>query len=429
MRDVVPDHRSVEIVGAGVEHQLRHAQRLHDPERLRVGDVVEHESRDRERAQVLQTGRPRKLLESTLVGKEGEWNDRLEVSGVEAALSRHRKALFGIRVHGPAQEHAVLVRPRGDVLMFRPVREGSILLLPQQVHVHDPLSSALHMAVEHGRVGVQSQLMGGSMDVEPLVAPDLPLPGGVVGAVVEDLRAAPRQRSESGLLEIAENRERAFVSVLAALGDSLEVHDLDRREGLEMDPRHGGSKLREHRGVVLERQPRVQPSDDVQFGGTGVRRGERRVSDFVDVHLVRPVLTSLPMEGAEGAAQGADVGVVDVPIDVVERRPAVHPPPDEIRQGADAVDVGSLVERQTVLEGQAIAPEHLLGDRDEFRRPNEVFRGEILSDILHGRHRRWFARPRWPDSVQFPDLPMQIIRTAPGRSSDQSAGPLQWPLR
>jgi hypothetical protein len=51
-RDVVPDDRAVEIVAAPVERDLRQADALHDPERLYVGDVVEHQSRDGEGFQV-----------------------------------------------------------------------------------------------------------------------------------------------------------------------------------------------------------------------------------------------------------------------------------------------------------------------------------------------------------------------------------------
>jgi hypothetical protein len=43
VRDLVLDHRAVEVVGAEVERQLRHRQAVHDPEALDVVEVVEQQ--------------------------------------------------------------------------------------------------------------------------------------------------------------------------------------------------------------------------------------------------------------------------------------------------------------------------------------------------------------------------------------------------
>ena len=56
-------------------------ERLHDPERLDVREVVEHQPRDRERAQVLQARRAGQVLEFAVVGEERERDDGLEVAG------------------------------------------------------------------------------------------------------------------------------------------------------------------------------------------------------------------------------------------------------------------------------------------------------------------------------------------------------------
>lgn len=85
--DVVPDDGAVDVVGAGLEHELRHAERLHDPERLDVREVVEHQPRDRERAQILEARGTGEVLELAVIGEEGEGDDGLEVA---RKASRHR---------------------------------------------------------------------------------------------------------------------------------------------------------------------------------------------------------------------------------------------------------------------------------------------------------------------------------------------------
>lgn len=80
MRDVVPDNGAIDVVGAVLEHELGHRERLHDPEGLDVREVVEHEARDRKRAEVLESGRAGEVLEFASVGEEGEGDDGLVVA-------------------------------------------------------------------------------------------------------------------------------------------------------------------------------------------------------------------------------------------------------------------------------------------------------------------------------------------------------------
>ena len=54
--DVIPDDGAVDVVGAGQELHLRHGERLHDPEGFDVREIVKHEARDREGAQIFGAG-------------------------------------------------------------------------------------------------------------------------------------------------------------------------------------------------------------------------------------------------------------------------------------------------------------------------------------------------------------------------------------
>ena len=59
----------------------------------------------------------------------------------------------------------------------------------------------LHVAVEHRRVGVDAEAVGGAMDFEPAVRADLAFEDFIVHAVVEDLRAAAGQAAEAGFAQ------------------------------------------------------------------------------------------------------------------------------------------------------------------------------------------------------------------------------------
>ena len=55
--DVLFDHHAAHVVGAVCEAELADLAALSDPRRLQVVEVVEHDARERERAQVVDAGR------------------------------------------------------------------------------------------------------------------------------------------------------------------------------------------------------------------------------------------------------------------------------------------------------------------------------------------------------------------------------------
>ena len=55
--DVLFDHDAAHVVGAVREAELADLAALRDPRRLQVVEVVEHDARERERAQIVDAGR------------------------------------------------------------------------------------------------------------------------------------------------------------------------------------------------------------------------------------------------------------------------------------------------------------------------------------------------------------------------------------
>ena len=223
--------------------------------------------------------------------------------------------------------------------------------------VVEPVLAALQVAVEHRRVGEQAQLVGDAVDGQPLVAADLAAPGLAVDAVVEDLGAAAGQRVEPGGLEVLQHRPHAAgeVGPQRPLADAGEVNDLHGREGLQVQAGRDSLEARQQVGVVAEGQLGVQPADDVHLGGTGGLGLNGLLLRLLDGVRVRARLPRLPLELAELAAEHADVGVVQVPVDVVVRLVAVHPPPHAAGEFADAPEVGRLEEDLPVGKPKPLA--------------------------------------------------------------------------
>ncbi len=80
-------------------------------------------------------------------------------------------------------------------------------------------------------------------------------------------------------------------------------------------------------------------------------------------HGVRAGVALLAPEGAQPAAGHADIGGVDVPVDVEVGDVAVHPLAHCVRHPSDGQNVAAAIERDAVLEAQPLARRDLLGDR------------------------------------------------------------------
>ncbi len=124
--------------------------------------------------------------------------------------------------------------------------------LSQLDEVGDAFGGGLDVAVENGGVGEEAEGVGGAVDLEPLVGADLALEGLVVDAIVEDLFAAAGEGAEARFLQVGEHGAKTFEPILPPLTDAGEMHDLDRRERLDVQCGCGLENGAKHVGVVGE---------------------------------------------------------------------------------------------------------------------------------------------------------------------------------
>src|SRR5512144_1503751 len=180
--DALLEHGPVDVVDAEGERDLGEPLAERHPVRLHVVEVVEVQAGDGERPERVVAGRLRERLpDHVVLGVEGERDEDLE----------------------PAR---------------------LVLQLAEAPHVLDPLVEPLDVAVEHRRVRLDPEAVGGPVDLEPLLRGRLVVADLPAHARREDLRAAARHRHHPGRLELAED-------LLVALPVLLRPEvDLDRGE-------------------------------------------------------------------------------------------------------------------------------------------------------------------------------------------------------
>ena len=181
-----------------------------------------------------------------------------------------------------------------------------------------------------------------------MVADDVP------HAVGEDLRAAAGHRVHPGILHAL---QRLGNRHLAALGQKRHLH-----HGERLDMHLGKALLQPAHQVheVLKRQIGMQAADDVKLGHRlGVARA-RSLPRLFERHRVRSGLALLAAEGAQPAGGDADIGRIDVAIDVEVGHIAVQPLAHQVRQPAHRQNVAAAVERHAIVEAEPLAALHLL---------------------------------------------------------------------
>ena len=183
--DLLLDHGAVHVVGAEAQRHLRQLRRHHDPVRLDVGDVVEHQPGGRDVAQVVVAGGVVLQPHVVVLGVVGERDE-----GVEAA--------------------------------------GLVLQRAQAQQVVDLVLGPLDVAVEHGAVALDAHAVGDAVDLDPLAGVELAVADDLAHLGVEDLGAAARQRAQAG---VAQAPQHLLDRQLLALGEPA---DLDGGEGLEV---------------------------------------------------------------------------------------------------------------------------------------------------------------------------------------------------
>ena len=216
----------------------------------------------------------------------------------------------------------------------------------------DALGQRLDVAEHHGAGRTAAQLVPDAMDFEPFVGQALVDGDGLADAVDQDLAAAAGQAAQAGVLEPLQHlAQRQLVEL-------VEVPDLRRAEGVQVDLRdsapcrsrssssyHSSFKRRVHAAL---HQDLIAAQGD-------------RLLDLLVEHLARQDvgigIAALAVEGAEVADGGADVGVVDVAVDVVGAiRLGMQPAADGVGGPAQGGQVAAVEQGAALPRGVSRSP-------------------------------------------------------------------------
>ena len=275
MVDLLFLHRAVEVVDAEPQRRLRHLHASRDPERLHVRDVVAHQARHRVHAQAVGRAGRRQLPHLVVVGMKGQGDERLEAAGL------------------------VLQRARAQ-------------------HVIDPFFRRLDVSVQHRHVRPHAETMRRAMNLEVPIGSAFVVGDLAADTLGEDFRAAPRQRIEPGRPQLPQH---------LLVGPPVEIReerDLDGGETFQMDVGPDAFEAAQQLRVVVERQIRMQPVDDVDFRERLMATLPQFVPSLLERHRVRAGVAGLqPRERAEETTGDADVCRLEPDVEVVEGARAV----------------------------------------------------------------------------------------------------------
>src|SRR5439155_9002590 len=150
-------------------------------------------------------------------------------------------------------------------------------------------------------------------------------------------------------------------------------------EGVEVHLRKTLLQAAQHLAVPVERQLGMQTAHDVEFGDGFGPTLARDMPNLIERHGVRFRVFGSLSEGAQPATGYADVGGIDVPVDVEIGGGAMQTLAHQIRHVPQRENVRGLIERHAVVIGQARASLDFLEDRTQTR---------IFDERLHGYARR-----------------------------------------
>jgi hypothetical protein len=133
------------------------------------------------------------------------------------------------------------------------------------------------------------------------------------------------------------------------------VIEFDHREGFQMQARVGALQTREQIRVVLEREFRVQPADDVQLGRALRHRFARHGDAFLDAVRVSVGHARRAIEAAELAVGVADVRVVEMAVDVEVSAPPVEATTHGVGQLRERGQIVRRIQSHAVFKRQPLA--------------------------------------------------------------------------
>src|SRR5690348_16634531 len=109
----------------------------------------------------------------------------------------------------------------------------------------------------------------------------------------------------------------------------------------------------------------MEAADNVEFGDGFAPAFAGPVPYLVERHGVGLRIAGVLSKGAETAASHADVGRIDVAVDVEISSVAVKPFPHNIREIPESQNVGSAVKGHAVIKRQTLAGFDSLSDRNQ----------------------------------------------------------------
>ena len=311
--DFVLQNAAVHVIRAVPQRHLRHRRGVHDPERLDVGHVVQHEPRYRDLPKIHLTRRSRQVFD---------------------------RRTFRVPRQGDEGQQAVRL-----VLQFTQFHE-----------VVDFLLRLFHVTVQHGGVRRQAHLVGDARGLEPLVRIRLGLKKFLVDPFAEDLGPAAGQGVHPGFFQIQQDLGHEL------LADSPDLLEFDHGVGLEG---HSGPDFLDHPDdvqVVVVGQFRVHAPDHVDFGDGNVGVGLHPRPDVVGRKHVALGVFRQGVKRTEQAALVADIGVVQVLVAHEVHPVAVHALAHQVGQVADGGQVPVPVQPSPVVGREPLARFHFLVD-------------------------------------------------------------------
>ena len=186
---------------------------------------------------------------------------------------------------------------------------GALLQGAHDPHVAGQLARLLDVAEHHGRGRAQAGAVRGLDDLDPALDRQLVRRDPLAHAVVEHLGRGPRRRAEPALEQVLEDLVGPLARALA------HVVDLHRRVGVQVQLRRHLLGQPQPLAVLLQGQVRMDPPLHAELGRPELDRfadplGEVLLGDLIGIGRAPPLA-----EPAEGAADDADVGEVDVAVD------------------------------------------------------------------------------------------------------------------
>ena len=227
------------------------------------------------------------------------------------------------------------------------------------------VSERFDVAEQHRAGAASAELVPGAMHVQIFLGGFLAFGDSAADFLAENLRAATRERFESGGFEF---NQSLLNGLLAEPG---EMQDFNRGKAFQLQPGIERLERLEKIHVVTERQRRMQPADDVQFRDAEFQRLARLLDHLRDAQLEAVGVAFLARERAELAAQDAVVGVVEVAIDDEAGAIAHLLLSRKIGDGAEGVEVLGFKQPQRVGLGNTFARGDLVVEVAQFAALNE----------------------------------------------------------